>query len=117
MLLALLMLVVGRLGGPLGGPAALPLETDLLIGRGPGGAESPLGLSNDCDGLLVTDADTARCGGALLLVGPGVDMDSPDDAIAVRGGPALGGGGVADDISELPSLPAFLLTHLFNSGS
>lgn len=43
MLLALLMLVVGRLGGPLGGPVALPLDADLLIG---GGAERPLGPSD-----------------------------------------------------------------------
>lgn len=63
-------------------------------------------------------ADTARLGGALLLMSLGAEVGSmAGDPLTLRGGPARGGGGVLDCPSWVLSLPAFLLTHLFNSGS
>lgn len=113
------MLVVGRLGGPLGGPVALPLDMDLLIGVAIDGGTARVGGPSDCPNVvLVAMADTARCGGALPLMALGADVGSiAGEPLTLRGGPALGGGGVADGPSCVPSLPAFLLTHLFNSGS
>jgi hypothetical protein len=118
-LLALLILVVGRLGGPLGGPVALPLDMDLLIGVAIGGGTAREGGPSNCpDVVLVAMAETDRCGGALAPMGLGVDVGSmAGEPLTLRGGPALGGGGVADGPSCAPSLPAFLLTHLFKSGS
>jgi hypothetical protein len=112
------MLVAGRLGGPLGGPVALPLDADLLIGAVIEGGTVRARGPFDCPKLvLVAIADTDRCGGALPLMGLGADVGSmAGEPLTLRGGPALGGGGVADGLCA-PSLPAFLLTHLFNSGS
>jgi hypothetical protein len=113
------MLVVGRLGGPLGGPVALPLDMDLFIGVAIEGGTARVGGPSDClNVVLVTMADTARCGGALPLMALGADVGSiAGELLTLRGGPTLGGGGVADGPSCALSLPAFLLTHLFNSGS
>ncbi len=50
-------------------------------------------------------------------MGLGADVDSmAGEPLTLRGGPALGGGGVADGPCAL-SFPAFLFTHLFKSGS
>jgi len=113
------MLVVGLLGGPLGGPVALPLDMDLLIGVAIEGGTARAGGPSDCPNVvLVAIADTARCGGALPLMALGADVVSiAGEPLTLRGGPAFGGGGVTEDPSCAPSLPAFLLTHLFNSGS
>jgi hypothetical protein len=113
------MLVVGRLGGPLGGPVALPSDMDLLIGAAMEDGTTRAGGPSDClNGVLCAMADTARCGGAVPLMALGADVVSiAGEPLTLRGGPALGGGGVADGPSCVPSLPAFLLTHLFNSGS
>lgn len=115
MLLALLMLVVGRLGGPL---AALWFETERAIG---GGAASP---SAPAVTVGTADAVPAR-------MGPGGGADDrpiapPDGGVegmggggvelADRGGPALGGGGVGFFASAF-SAPAFLLIHRLSSGS
>ena len=118
-LLALLILVVGRLGGPLGGPVALPLDMDLLIEVAIGGGTAREGGPSNCpDVVLVAMAETDRCGGALPPMGLGADVDPmAGEPLTLRGGPALGGGGVADGPSCAPSLPAFLLTHLPKSGS
>lgn len=60
-LLALLILVVGRLGGPLGGPVALPLDMDLLIGAATEGGTARAGGPADCPNvLLVAMAETDR---------------------------------------------------------
>lgn len=97
----------------------LPLDMDLLIGIAmDDGTASVGGPSNSADVALVTMADTDRCGGATPPMGLGADVCSTAGApLTLRGGPALGGGGVADGPSCAPSLPAFLLTHLFSSGS
>ena len=76
-LLALLWLVVGLLGGPL---AALPLETVRVMGD-PNGLRLP--DPGDCASGLVEYADTARCGGALPLIGFGADM------VSITGGPLI----------------------------
>jgi hypothetical protein len=62
MLLALLILVPGRLGGPVPGcPLALPFDTVRVIG---GGAARVGKLPSVCPcGLPDAKADTARCGG------------------------------------------------------
>lgn len=111
--------MAGRLGGPLGGPVALPLDMDLLIGVAIEGGTARAGGAPDCPNVvLVAMADTARCGGALPLMALGADVGSiAGEPLTLRGGPALGGGAVADGPSCASSLPAFLLTHLFNSGS
>lgn len=117
MLLALLMLVVGRLGGPL---AALWVDADRAMS---GGAASPSPVA-DIGGAA--DVETTRMG-----PGGGAD-DRPTGApppeggvegiggggveLADRGGPAFGGGGVAFFASVF-SAPAFLLTHRLRSGS
>jgi hypothetical protein len=98
---------------------ALPLDMDLLIGGViDGGTTRAGGPSNCLEVVLVAMAETARCGGALPVMALGVDLGSiAGEPLTLRGGPALGGGGVADGPSWAPSFPAFLLTHLFNSGS
>jgi len=98
---------------------ALPSDIDLLIGVViDGGTASAEGPSKWADVVLVAMADTDRCGGALPLMALGADVGSiAGEPLTLRGGPALGGGGVADGPSCAPSFPAFLLTHLFRSGS
>lgn len=108
MLLALLILVAGRLGGLLGGPPALPFDADLLIG----GGAAKLAPSDCISGELEMEAEAARCGDTLGLKAEVIDgFGGP---LAVRGGPARGGGGVPLDCSGVPSFAAFLLIHLFN---
>jgi len=114
MLLALLMLVVGLLGGAL---ALLVLETDRAIA---GGARPRLSV----DACFISSGVPARTfggmsgGGALLLVikgGGGVPVGGGGVPDTDRG-PALGGGGVAV-LAGVFSAPGFLLTHRFRSGS
>lgn len=112
-LLALLMLVAGRLGGPdKGGPPARP----------------PIGGGAEAEGKPV-------CGVAGDALTDGVPEGGPLAGVKVRkggpdmGGPAggavaaltfllgpLGGGGVAAD-GAAASAPPFLLTHFLRSGS
>jgi hypothetical protein len=114
------MLVPGRLGGPGGGPT-LPLLTLLLIAGGApnppppngGGALPP--ISGEAPPIS-EDLDTARGGGPDPIRGADVKV-SPGGPLTLRGGPvALGGGGVAEGDGVF-SVPAFLLIHLFKSGS
>lgn len=114
MLLALLMLVVGRLGGAL---ALLVLETDRAIA---GGARPRLSVDAclDSSGVPARTLGGMRGGGALLLVtkgGGGVPVGGGGVPETERG-PALGGGGVAV-LAGVFSAPGFLLTHRFSSGS
>lgn len=109
MLLALLMLVVGRLGGPL-----LVLETDRSIG---GGARLSV------EAVLVRSGVPARTlggmsgGGALLLVTSGGGVPGGGGGVPVIDrGPPRGGGGVAV-FAGVFSAPGFLLTHRLSSGS
>jgi hypothetical protein len=108
MLLALLILVAGRLGGLLGGPLAPSFDTDLVIG----GGAAKLAPSDCISGRLVTEAEAARCGDTLGLGAEVIDGFS--GPLAARGGPARGGGGVPLDCSVVSSFAAFLLIHLFN---
>lgn len=122
MLLALLMLVPGRLGGP-DGPVALPLDTLLLIEGGAessegGGAlpvRSPLTPGRDPERLLDGGGPAADIGRG-ADVGPGgpVGLGAPDTAR--RGPVAFGGGGVAL-ATGVSSAPAFLLIQRLSSGS
>jgi hypothetical protein len=114
MLLALLMLVVGRLGGAL---ALLVLETDRVMA---GGARPRLSE----DDAFVSSGVPARTfggingGGALLLEikgGGGVPVGGGGVPETERG-PALGGGGVAV-LAGVFSAPGFLLIHRLRSGS
>jgi hypothetical protein len=116
MLLALLILVVGRLGGAL---ALLVLETDRVM---TGGARPRLRLSED--DAFVSSGVPARTfggisgGGALLLEikgGGGVPVGGGGVPETERG-PALGGGGVAV-LAGVFSAPGFLLIHRLRSGS
>jgi hypothetical protein len=106
------MPVPGLLGGAVGGPEPpilLPLLTLLLM---PGGAR-PESLIDEDGGAPASD--TARCvGGGILGVDVGPGAGGP---LAVRGGPALGGGGVEADLASVFSAPAFLLIQRFSSGS
>lgn len=118
MLLALLILVVGRLGGPVGGPAVL-LELD---GAVRGGARPRLSF----EGALFSSGVPARKlgggikdgGGALLLSGGGgVPIDAGGGGVPLTDrGPARGGGGVAV-LGAVFSAPGFLLTQRLRSGS
>lgn len=115
MLLALLMLVAGLLGGPLGGPT-LWLETDRTMG---GGTPRPSGPA-DWGGVTIVAGGPG--GGAdarptpPMEGGGGVDgIWGAGDELEDRGGP-LGGGGVAF-LASVFSAPAFLLIHRFSSGS
>ena len=140
-LLALLIPVAGRVGGPL---AVLVLETERIIGAGPcpgpaagagSGVSIPSGVAVPAgvtvaggfrpDGDEVSDplgGPAGPPGGALerptseLEGGPGVAMGGRGVAAAERGAPPFGGGGVAF-LAALSSGPAFLLTHRFWSGS
>jgi hypothetical protein len=118
--LALLMLVPGRLGGPVGGPA-LPLLALLLIAGGAPNPPPPSGGGAlpliSCEAPSIPDdLDAARCGGP--EGGRGADVKfAPGGPLTARGGPvALGGGGVAVGVGVF-SAPAFLLIHRFCSGS
>jgi hypothetical protein len=114
------MLVPGLLGGPVGGPA-LPLLALLLIAGGApnppprrGGGALPL-ISGEVPSIS-DDLEAARWGGPDPGRGAEVKF-APGGPLTARGGPvALGGGGVAEGVGVF-SAPAFLLTHLFNSGS
>ena len=115
MLLALLMLVVGRLGGPL---AALWFETERTIGGGTPRPSAPAAAAGTAD---VVPARMGPGGGAddLPIVPPegGVEgMGGGGVELADRGGPVWGGGGVGFFASVF-SAPAFLLIHRFRSGS
>lgn len=103
-LLALLMLVAGRLGGAEGGPPRLAAEADRAIGgiADPPGGASMGGVPEPSGGAGV---DPVRAGGA-------------DDAGPGGGGLGVprGGGGVAV-FGALSSAPAALLTQRFCSGS
>lgn len=107
--LALLMLVPGRLGGPL---LALPFETVRCI---KGGAPSPIVAG----GAEELGATTSPVGGPFAIADGdrGADVDTVavggPAPLAVRGGPAiLGGGGVAEGAGVL-STPPFLFTQRF----
>jgi hypothetical protein len=113
MLLALLILVVGRLGGwlggPPGGPVALVLDTERAMGTAP-----PM-LS--IEGLF-SSPGIERGGGMppIAIGGGGVPLDMGGGVPEADLGPALGGGGVADLASTF-SAPGFLLIHRLSSGS
>jgi hypothetical protein len=119
--LALLILVPGRLGGTV---AALPLPVLTFSAEGVpkppsvgGGGTLPFALLSDGVPSISDEVDAARCGGANPGRGEGVGPES-GAPLTFRSGPApaLGGGGVAEGDGVF-SAPAFLLTHLFNSGS
>lgn len=119
MLLALLMLVVGLLGGPLGGPPALWFETDLAIGVG---MPRPSWLDRvDSPTPVAVPGRGGPPGGADArprpLSGGGVPASVRGGGVelAERGGP-LGGGGAAF-LASVFSAPAFLLIHRLSSGS
>lgn len=120
-LLALLMLVPGRLGGP-DGPPTLPFDTLLLI---VGGTESSdAGGALPVRSLFASGPGPDRLldgGGPAADIGRGAEVGpcGPDRGAleTVRRGPvALGGGGVAA-ATGVSSAPAFLLTHRLRSGS
>ncbi len=122
-LLALLMLVGGRDGGPLAGGTALPFEALLLMGGGierlPFSGVGPLTFSA---GLLFIESGVSWRGGVLALLGGALNLGAdvgaePGGPLADLGGPARGGGGVPEDGVASPSFPPFLFTHLFKSGS
>ena len=122
MLLALLMLVLGRDGGPeasggrpsIGGFAGAPSASDprpgvlerdeMPIG---GGMEELLGV--DVGGLRPAPPG----GGGPPMGGPAVPLEA---ALAAAGGPPRGGGGVAEGLA-VSVAPAFLFTHFLSSGS
>lgn len=122
MLLALLILVVGRLGGALPPPAALAPEADRDMGGANWGS-----LRLSMDGSLVSSG-VALGGGTDLgggILPPETDLDAnggggvPDaggGVPVIDRGPALGGGGVAVLASTF-SAPGFLLTQRLRSGS
>lgn len=89
MLLALLILVAGRLGGALGGPPALAVEAVRSIGGGaePGGP-APIGGESAGPGV-----ELMRAGGP----GGGADADVGGGGVPAPPGRdgARGGGGVA----------------------
>ncbi len=110
MLLALLMLVVGRLGGPLGGvgiAALLTLDAERAIGGAapPGPLLCGMALAG---GMMEVDTDRGGPPGG-AAPGGGVPLTE-------RAAPLLGGGGDGLDASTC-SAPAFLLIQRFNSGS
>lgn len=121
-LLALLMPVVGRLGGP--PPVALVPDADRDMGCASGGSlrlsvegaalsSGVPGGGMDLGGPVTLPPDTDL--GAIMEGGGGVPEGGGGVAVADRG-PALGGGGVADLASTF-SAPGFLLTQRFKSGS
>lgn len=111
MLLALLMLVAGRLGGALAGPPGGPALAVEAV-RSIGGSAEPGdptkgGVPAPSDGAGVV----AIRGGGAEPAGPG-GGGVPDAALDI----ARGGGGVAD-FGAWSSAPAALLTQRFCSGS
>lgn len=117
MLLALLILVPGRLGGPDPGPT-LPFDTERLIAGGAarpliaGGAEAGGALDPEKGASEIAEDTREDIPMRGAEVGPGGCAPLTD-----RGGPAaLGGGGVAVGVGVL-SAPPFLLIQRFNSGS
>lgn len=117
MLLALLMLVGGRLGGPLGMLAALVLDTVLAIGALAGPSASGWTFErSDGAGL---NRRGGPPGGALarpLSVGVAPSAGGGGGVPETDRGIDFGGGGVAFLVS-VASAPAFLLTQRLRSGS
>lgn len=111
MLLALLMLVAGRLGGALAGPPGMPLlgvEAARSIGGGAEPGDPPMGgVPAPSEGAGVV----AVRGGGAEPEGPG-GGGVPVAALDIE----RGGGGVAD-FNGWSSAPAALLTQRFWSGS
>ena len=116
MLLALLMLVPGRDGGPeaSGGRASV------------GGLAAP-SLSDGTPGVLARDGmpigggidellGGIEVGGRRPVEGGPIGGVPPDALLAAAGGPPRGGGGVAAGLA-VSVAPAFLLTHFLSSGS
>lgn len=114
MLLALLMLVAGLLGGPLGGSPEL--EAERLIGWA---AVRPRLSWDGFDARVGIDRNGPARGGALERSkdGGGVEDDDGGGGVPLADqGAALGGGGVAFLISVF-SAPGFLLIQRLRSGS
>jgi hypothetical protein len=124
MLLALLMLVPGLLGGA-DTPPTLPFDTLLLIAGGAvnspddgGGAlpvRSPFVSGIDPEKLLEGGGPADDVGRG-ADVGPGGPVGPANPETARRGAVAFGGGGVATG-AVVSSVPAFLFTQRFRSGS
>jgi hypothetical protein len=120
MLLALLMLVVGRLGGALGGPLGGPVVLSLDTDRDMDGARGTPRLS--CEGAFArpnrgSGVGIERGGGAELAIGGGGVLGAPGGGVPLtERGAALGGGGVAV-FASTTSAPGFLLTQRLRSGS
>ena len=117
MLLALLMLVPGRLGGAI----APPPEADLAIGGAPPDADraiegAPPKLSEDAILPRVPGIDMG--GGTLILppMGGGVLIGGGGVPLTERDPNPFGGGGAAD-LASVFSAPGFLLIHRLSSGS
>lgn len=120
--LALLMLVPGLDGGPLGGPFPPLCALKLLSIAGgavrpgpPGGADALGGAASPAPKAgPSSDPEPIREGGP---AGLGALVGGPPVALAVLGGPAiLGGGGVPVDFG-VASAPAFLSTQRFKLAS
>lgn len=114
MLLALLMLVVGRLGGPLGGVGAAAALLTLEAERAMGGAPPPGGIPGGALAGGMVEADTER--GGPPGGPPGGAAPGGGVPLTERGAPPLGGGGVGLAASTC-SAPGFLLIQRFSSGS
>ena len=120
-LLALLILVLGRDGGPeangglpsIGGFAGAPSASEPI----PGVLERdgmPMGGGIDeLLGMEVGGLRPAPAGGGPLIGGPAVPLEA---ALPAAGGPPRGGGGVAEGFA-VSVAPAFLFTHFLSSGS
>lgn len=121
MLLALLMLVLGREGGPgLARPGAKGLEAGPSLSEGTPGVLAREGMPPMGGGM--EELRGGREVGGRRPEDPGGPWDgggTPPEALraAAAGGPPRGGGGVADGLAESVALPAFLLIHFFSSGS
>lgn len=129
MLLALLILVVGRLPGALPALMALVLDAERIMGVGPPGTNEELRgdvpRGGPMGGLRDAPDETREDGGALARpasgwdVGPGIPMGGGGVDAADLGAPFIaprGGGGVAFGPVCSSGL-AFLLTHFLRSGS
>jgi hypothetical protein len=111
-LLALLMPVPGRLGGPLPPPFIIP----------PGTAESGAAALPPSPGVPTREGGPDPGIVALTILEGGPLEGGPEEPTApltaLEGGPlARGGGGVAALAVALSSPPPFLLTHFFRSSS
>ena len=109
----MLMLVVGRLGGLLGGPPSGPVMLVLDAERAIGGAPPTLSIDGD-----FSKVGTDRGGGIEVDIGGGgVPVEDGGGGVpAAERGPPFGGGGVAPLASTF-SAPGFLLIHRLRSGS